>query len=43
MADYQTRAFVKQQLTDAAYILVTRSDKIKTSLQKTHSVTNLLF
>jgi bifunctional ADP-heptose synthase (sugar kinase/adenylyltransferase) len=41
MPDYQTRVFAKQQVTDIAYILVTRSDKRKTLLQKTHSVTNM--
>jgi hypothetical protein len=32
MTDYQTRAYAKQEVTDIAYILVTRFDKRKTSL-----------
>ena len=34
MTDYQTRAYAKQEVTDITYILVTRFDKRKTSLQQ---------
>ena len=42
MTDDQTRAYAKQDVTDIAYILVTRFDKRKTLLQKIHYVTNML-